>query len=62
MVLELAVSAGCDYLITYNRKDFRGSEQFGIKVITPREFLNKIGAPARRAGTPEAPEGRGGKK
>jgi len=44
MVLELAVSAGCDFIITYNQRDFQGVEQFGIQPITPKEFLQKIGA------------------
>ncbi len=43
MVLELAVEAGCDYIITFNKKDFAGSEQFGIVVLTPQEFLQTIG-------------------
>lgn len=43
MVLDLAVAAGCRYIGTYNRRDFRGAEQFGIKVVTPGEFLAIIG-------------------
>ena len=43
MVLELAVSAQCEVIITYNRKDFVGVEQFGIEVMTPREYLERIG-------------------
>lgn len=43
MVLELAVVAECDYVITYNKKDFVGVEQFGIEVVTPKEFLKEIG-------------------
>ena len=43
MVLELAVEAQCDYIVTFNRKDFAGSEKFGITVLTPQEFLRKIG-------------------
>jgi len=39
MVLELAVAAQCDYIITFNKKDFVGSEQFGIFAVTPREFF-----------------------
>lgn len=44
MVLELAVEAQCEYIVTFNRKDFTGSDQFGIIVVTPQEFLRKIGA------------------
>ena len=44
MILELAVSAGCEYIVTYNKRDFRGVEMFGIEVVTAKEFLEKIGA------------------
>jgi len=43
MVLELAVSAGCDFIVTYNRLDFEGTEKFGIEAVTPKEFLQGIG-------------------
>ena len=43
MVLELAVTAGCDFIVTYNKKDFSGVERFGLGVLTPREFLEQIG-------------------
>ena len=43
-VLELAVAAGCDYIITYNKRDFEGVEMFGIETIDPKIFLEKIGA------------------
>jgi len=43
MVLELAVTASCNYIITYNVKDFKGIEKFGIKAITPKEFLELVG-------------------
>jgi putative PIN family toxin of toxin-antitoxin system len=43
MVLELAVAAGCGYIITYNKGDFEGVEQFRLRAVTPREFLEKIG-------------------
>jgi putative PIN family toxin of toxin-antitoxin system len=43
MVLELAVSAGCDTIVTYNKKDFVGIEDFGIRALTAKEFLQEIG-------------------
>lgn len=43
MVLELAVAANCDFIITYNKKDFEGVEQFGVDLLTPKEFLQEIG-------------------
>jgi putative PIN family toxin of toxin-antitoxin system len=44
MVLELAVSAECSAIVTYNVRDFRGVEQFGIPVMSPKKFLQQIGA------------------
>ena len=45
MVLELAVTANCDFIVTFNKKDFPRCElgQFGIQAVTPREFLQGIG-------------------
>lgn len=43
MVLELAVAAHCDFIVTYNKRDFQGSDRFGLRVVTPREFLEEIG-------------------
>ncbi|MGH9626845.1 MAG: PIN domain-containing protein [Bryobacteraceae bacterium] len=42
-VLELAISAGCKYIVTYNQRDFSGAEAFGVQVVPPREFLRTIG-------------------
>lgn len=33
MVLELAVTAGCDSVVTYNIRDFVGIERFGVRAI-----------------------------
>jgi putative PIN family toxin of toxin-antitoxin system len=43
MVLELAVTAKCEFIVTYNIQDFEGAERFGVEVVRPREFLEKIG-------------------
>jgi putative PIN family toxin of toxin-antitoxin system len=43
MVLELAVTAGCHYILTYNLDDFKGSKRFGIEAITPKAFLEMVG-------------------
>lgn len=43
LVLELAVESESEFIITYNLRDFAGIETFGIKVLTPREFLQKLG-------------------
>ena len=42
-VLELAVESGCEYIVTFNTKDFVGVEKFGVSAIRPQEFLRKLG-------------------
>ena len=44
MILELAVGASCDYIVTYNKADFPGVEKFGVELVTAKELLQKIGA------------------
>lgn len=40
MVLELAVEAGADFIVTHNLRDFAEAEAFGIQVIAPRDYLD----------------------
>jgi predicted nucleic acid-binding protein len=42
LVLEVAVAAGCQYIITHNIKDFGGIDALGIQAITPAQALNLI--------------------
>ncbi len=42
-LLEVALAGNCKYILTYNKKDFEGIEEFGIKAVTPYEFMNKEG-------------------
>ena len=42
MILELAVRAECQYIVTYNKRDFKGVDQFGIEPATAKEFLQII--------------------
>jgi len=44
MVLECAVEAGCDCIVTYNKADFQRVEPFGIELVTAQELLQQIGA------------------
>jgi predicted nucleic acid-binding protein len=37
-ILELAFAAGAGYVVTNNVRDFAGSEQLGITVVTPGDF------------------------
>ena len=44
MILETAFNSASNYIVTYNIKDFIGVEKkFGIKIITPKEFLIIMG-------------------
>ena len=43
MVLELAVAAGCVAIVTYNVRDFSGTERFGLEVWTPLDLLREVG-------------------
>ena len=42
-VLELAFVARCDFIVTHNVRDLRPAERFGIRIVTPGEFLRTIG-------------------
>ncbi len=39
MILEVAVKAQCDYIVTYNKADFRGADRFGLQVVNAAEFI-----------------------
>ncbi len=41
-VLELAINAGAETIVTFNKKDFREAEALGIKILTPKEFLEEM--------------------
>ena len=41
-VLELAVAAVCDAIVTFNVRDFPEAHRFGIEVLTPEAFLHRI--------------------
>jgi hypothetical protein len=40
---DLAVTAGASHIITYNKSDFEGVEDFDIREIKPGAFLKEIG-------------------
>lgn len=42
MVLETAVNADADYLVTHNIRDFAPAQKFRVEVVTPRTFLDHI--------------------
>lgn len=43
MILELAVESESDFIISFNKKDFVGTNKFNIEVLTPKEFLQMLG-------------------
>jgi putative PIN family toxin of toxin-antitoxin system len=43
LVLEVAVESQSEYIITFNVRDFKGSDKFGITVVTPQEFITMRG-------------------
>jgi putative PIN family toxin of toxin-antitoxin system len=42
MILELAIAARANFIVTHNVRDFAGAERFGVGVLTPAEFLRKL--------------------
>jgi predicted nucleic acid-binding protein len=41
-ILELAVAARCAAIVTHNIRDFKRANPFGVRVMTPGEFLSAI--------------------
>ena len=42
-ILELAVASGAKTITTFNRKDFKGVEDFGVRILSPKRLLEEIG-------------------
>jgi putative PIN family toxin of toxin-antitoxin system len=42
-LIELAISANVDYIISFNQLDLRQAQAFGIQVLTPQQFLEQLG-------------------
>jgi len=43
MIAEVAVAGRAEAVVTHNRKDFAGLKRFGVRVVSPQEFLRMIG-------------------
>ena len=41
-ILELAVAAECDAVVTHNVRDFAGARTFGVEIITPAAFVRLL--------------------
>ena len=42
-LLEVAVESNSKYIVTFNVNDFKGTEKFGVKAVTPQEYLKLTG-------------------
>ena len=42
-LIDLAIEAQADFIISYNRRDLKPAEKLGIMIVTPKEFLQKMG-------------------
>jgi putative PIN family toxin of toxin-antitoxin system len=42
LVLEVAVAARCDTIVTFNVRHFAGADQFGLGLQTPGAFFREI--------------------
>jgi putative PIN family toxin of toxin-antitoxin system len=42
LVLELAVAANCEAIVTHNLRDFAGIERFDLRAVSPGTFLNEL--------------------
>ena len=42
LVLELAVASGVKSITTFNMKDFKRVEEFGVQVLSPKKLLKEI--------------------
>jgi predicted nucleic acid-binding protein len=43
LILAVAVNGECDTIVTFNGRDFRGAERFGLAVLTPAQLLAALG-------------------
>ena len=43
LVLEAAVNASADFLITHNLRDFVAGSRFAAQIVTPGQFLKQLG-------------------
>lgn len=41
-VLEVAINSNSQAIVTFNKKDFLEAESLGIKIQTPKEFLEEL--------------------
>ena len=42
-LLEVAIASNSEHIVTFNVNDFKGIEKFGVKAVTPQEYLKLTG-------------------
>jgi putative PIN family toxin of toxin-antitoxin system len=42
-LVELAIAASADAIISYNKVDLKQVQSFGMQVLTPKQFLQQLG-------------------
>lgn len=42
MVLEAAINGRATHIVTFNAKDFDAAQDFGLAVVSPQKFLERI--------------------
>lgn len=42
-IIDLALKAQCDFIITYNEKHLKNIRKLGINILKPQQFLNLLG-------------------
>lgn len=43
-ILEVTIQSNAQAIVTFNKKDFHEAENLGIKILTPKEFLEELEA------------------
>jgi predicted nucleic acid-binding protein len=52
MVLEAAVNAQADAIVTYNLRDFKPAQLFGVAVLNPQQAFKQFQLDFHRSSTP----------
>lgn len=42
-IMDLALKAQCDFIISYNEKHLKNIRKLGINILNPKQFLNLLG-------------------
>ncbi|HKO20842.1 MAG TPA: putative toxin-antitoxin system toxin component, PIN family [Acidobacteriaceae bacterium] len=39
LIMDAAIASHSDFIVTFNKRDFPNAQRFGIRCLTPKEFL-----------------------